>query len=375
MLDRLPLELVQHIVFLTLPSSSSFTKYRERQDPLLALCSTSRSLREAVQPILFQAVKLESDKALNSFLQAVEANPALGEQVRLLRHAATPSLNGAEADLRPFARLCQRVVEIGVWEGHVHAAVLEAFPHLARLVVSHGSLSAAASFRLPHLRELSLVCSRFTSAQLFLPRSLPSLEAVHLQCSKSTDLLLEHFTTFGARLSALSCDYNDVMGVEMPPPPLLHPSMLFDCDTDSILTFADCPFATDIRALRFNPFAGSPFIDSAAISHEKLGHELLAWMTNFVDELSDPSLLPNLVAVHLPLAFGSRAFDELNSPAIMSDFEPLKQLCADRRVELVLEESLPHPYHDSYVSPEFVTRRKVAKAREEGQRMMDVEGV
>ncbi|GAA6042909.1 hypothetical protein JCM8097_002765 [Rhodosporidiobolus ruineniae] len=130
MLDPLPLELVQHIVFLTLPSSSSFTKYRERQDTLLALCLTSRALCAAAQPVLFESVNLESDKAVEAFLKVVEANKAMGERVRALRLASDlDEWHEAEpVDFGSFAASCPRIVDIMLFHQCLDVQSLEVLP-------------------------------------------------------------------------------------------------------------------------------------------------------------------------------------------------------------------------------------------------------
>ncbi|GAA6039755.1 hypothetical protein JCM8097_004203 [Rhodosporidiobolus ruineniae] len=132
MLDRLPLELVQQIVFLTLPSSSSFTKYRERQDPLLALCFTSRALCAVAQPVLFESVNLESDKAVDSFLEVVETNKGLGERVKALRIEGDTKTwyEDGPVVLGRFCEPCKSVAEIVVFQGIVDLCCLEAFPTL-----------------------------------------------------------------------------------------------------------------------------------------------------------------------------------------------------------------------------------------------------
>ncbi|GAA6039785.1 hypothetical protein JCM8097_004220 [Rhodosporidiobolus ruineniae] len=195
MLDRLPLELVQYIVFLTLPSSSSFTKYRERQDPLLALCSTSRALCDVAQPVLFEAVNLEKQEAISSFLEVVEANKALGERVKALRlendewddHVLAAPEGMSYAGLARFGQRCHQVLEVVVFRQYLVFPSFEAFPSLVRLTITHCTVVAHIPVRLSRLEELSLMCIRFSGDALFTPSSFPRLEALHLHLVEDLD--------------------------------------------------------------------------------------------------------------------------------------------------------------------------------------------
>ncbi|GAA5947961.1 hypothetical protein JCM10213_007667 [Rhodosporidiobolus nylandii] len=215
MLDRLPVELVQHIVRLTLPSPSHAT-YRERQDTLLALCRTSRALRTVAQPALFEVVELASREQVDSFREAVKAKE-LGERVRSLHLDGKSGIGGARyVDFGPddFSRLahsCPHLVELKTHNLNVDLRWLQDFSTLRRLVVSHGSLCAAQPFCLDTLEVFSLSCIQIADedSAIFNPPGYPSLHALHIQLAHpfypepSFGRLLSQIETF-------SCDAFDL---------------------------------------------------------------------------------------------------------------------------------------------------------------------
>ncbi|BGP20548.1 hypothetical protein JCM10213_003812 [Rhodosporidiobolus nylandii] len=95
MLDRLPVELVQHVVRLTLPSPSHIT-YRERRDPLLALCRTSRGLRRFAQPALLEVFEVALNGQVSSLFGG-GAGRGPGRDVRLQG-------SGHQAAIKPVKR-------------------------------------------------------------------------------------------------------------------------------------------------------------------------------------------------------------------------------------------------------------------------------
>jgi hypothetical protein len=131
MLDKLPLELIQHIVRSTFPSSYSPFHYRQRQDTLLALCRTSKGIHQVAQPILLETVELDTEEKLELFFEAVKDGEK-GKRVRLLRilnpDAWSGPLSDADAILEKLAPSCKGLVDLRVQNGSLGLPRLEAFP-------------------------------------------------------------------------------------------------------------------------------------------------------------------------------------------------------------------------------------------------------
>jgi hypothetical protein len=72
MLDKLPLELLDHVLDL-LPPSSTDKGARERTDTLLACCLVSKRVYERALPVLWRAIRLESEEQVSELLALVEA--------------------------------------------------------------------------------------------------------------------------------------------------------------------------------------------------------------------------------------------------------------------------------------------------------------
>ncbi|GAA5982965.1 hypothetical protein JCM11641_006899 [Rhodosporidiobolus odoratus] len=121
MLDRLPLELVQHVVQLSLPSETSPVTYRPRQDTLVALCETKKALGSIAKPLLYEVIRIRSSAVLAKLVKSLDAT-ALGVHTRAIY------ISGLEERDRVFQ---QQRTELNV---------LGRFKALLRLVLSHVSL-------------------------------------------------------------------------------------------------------------------------------------------------------------------------------------------------------------------------------------------
>ncbi|GAA5992778.1 hypothetical protein JCM11641_007807 [Rhodosporidiobolus odoratus] len=75
-LDRLPVELLDHVVRLTQPQPYSSSDYRRRQDTLLALGLVCRATRGSAHAALFGVVEVTSKKGWALFVKAVKAKKA-----------------------------------------------------------------------------------------------------------------------------------------------------------------------------------------------------------------------------------------------------------------------------------------------------------
>ncbi|GAA5882639.1 hypothetical protein JCM1840_002748 [Sporobolomyces johnsonii] len=68
MLDRLPNELLLHILELGAPSTYLSTTYSSRQTNLQNCCLVSRQFRQLTQPLLFAVFQATTSEELHSFL-------------------------------------------------------------------------------------------------------------------------------------------------------------------------------------------------------------------------------------------------------------------------------------------------------------------
>ncbi|GAA5871042.1 hypothetical protein JCM8547_005340 [Rhodosporidiobolus lusitaniae] len=162
--EGLPVELISHVIRLALPSRYSPLTYRDRQDTLLALCLSSKSLRNIAQLWLFEEAKVETEQELESFLDEVSCTKS-GWLVKLLHlqicdDDSLPTYELPRFVIQLLARLCPNVVELWV-EGapdatEIYLADLERFSKLERLIMDYLILTAPKPFSLPVLQELSL---------------------------------------------------------------------------------------------------------------------------------------------------------------------------------------------------------------------------
>ncbi|GAA5873358.1 hypothetical protein JCM8547_007076 [Rhodosporidiobolus lusitaniae] len=222
MLDQLPIELVEHIVRLAaFPSSLNLSPstYRERQDTLLSLCRTNKKLCAIAQPVLFGLVELDTEEALDSFLEAVKST-ALGRPVKRLRvieGERDPShyVGITRQQIRWLGEHLPNVVEYfyeasGVGGlGMVNLSNMQSFPNLQSLVLHRVVLCTFEPFTLPSLRELSLVgCWPTRSPPPLTSISAPALQAVHWSESSYHRLPGVVHPEHIQRLAVLSREYN-----------------------------------------------------------------------------------------------------------------------------------------------------------------------
>jgi hypothetical protein len=81
MLDKLPLELLDHVLDL-LPPPSTVKSARERADTLLACCLVSKRVSERSMPVLWRHLRLQTTKSFEDFAARVAGQAAVP-----LRHA------------------------------------------------------------------------------------------------------------------------------------------------------------------------------------------------------------------------------------------------------------------------------------------------
>ncbi|GAA6039760.1 hypothetical protein JCM8097_004208 [Rhodosporidiobolus ruineniae] len=363
MLDRLPLELVQHIVFLTLPSSSSFTKYRERQDPLLALCLTSRTLRAVAQPILFESVGLDNKEAVDTFLKVVEAKKVLGEHVQKLRlqkqrvwDAGFITTIDELVRPAPYVSACPHIVQIMLVGYRVAMDTLKGFSRLTRLSLVDCAVEAKP-FTLPTLRELSLF--------------LPALRVLHFQACEyrdEEDLNVSCLKALQPQLEAIACSSLDVWDHDSPFSPLLAHILLLDTGFEDVEDLVDLPIASSLRYLRLNPLVGEIDIDLFVVDPADVEANAAGLLVSLTGQLRDLSAYPSLSCIFVPSGFDGGSFpspDTDDEEGYREILEVLQMLCTSRNIEVIFEE-VSHPYYDSRPSPEFLRRCEVRKAADTG---------
>ncbi|BGP20397.1 hypothetical protein JCM10213_002291 [Rhodosporidiobolus nylandii] len=181
MLDRLPLELVDHVVRLALPQPFSFRQYRERQNTLLALCRTSRAMRSVAQPLLFEVVELRTPDEVEGFIEAVEATKFGGSVKRVRIEQARRSLPFDGRDYAALAETCPAIRDLYLDGFDLDLGDLECFTNLRTLVVSRANLNLpACPFSLPSLEDFSLIFCYFNPSQISTT-FLPHLKRLHFQ--------------------------------------------------------------------------------------------------------------------------------------------------------------------------------------------------
>ncbi|BGP20502.1 hypothetical protein JCM10213_007659 [Rhodosporidiobolus nylandii] len=370
MLDRLPVELIQHIVHLTLPSPSHAT-YRERQDMLLALCRLSRAIRTVAQQALFEVVELASREQFDSFLEAVKRK-ALGARVRSVHLDGEDAGRGnfdlaKKNDLALLASSCPRLVELKthrLFLDFVHLAPLKA---VQRLIVSHCTLSCSEGVVLTSLVELSLMCVKVQLG--VLDASIyPNLAALHVQLATDFTSSPSFVGDLLPRLRYLSIDGTDYL--ELDPsqsaaPSFLDSRCLVDFSPASLAVhgnFLDPASASAVQA-RINPFANRPTVTPDPYSYYSTQAIAVQAQLDSLEVLLNDNILSRLKLLIFPSDFRDVAAGD---PAVDAVLRRTLALCESRGIEMVFEPT-PHPYYDSLISPEFWRMCKALKTKEEEQ--------
>ncbi|BGP20493.1 hypothetical protein JCM10213_007650 [Rhodosporidiobolus nylandii] len=365
MLDRLPVELVQHVVRLTLPSPCHAT-YRVRQDTLLALCRTSRALRGFAQPALFEVVELASREQVDSFLAAVKAKE-LGERVRSVQLIGDDFTEEGDyefteqgcafrlgsGDYTSLARSCPRVAELRIKHSPVDLAALQEFVCLQRLIITDSAADVSRPFVLPQVVELSLL-DIWRLDNIPTVHAFPSLSALHIQMADYWHFKPEELLLLLPHIDAFSVYFRDFLYLAKAPARTLASSLrvLFDFDPRGLqnLLYDAGTVLAATTALRLNTHA----VGFADYDYAELTTDLRCLVANLPD-------LAGLQHLLLPAEL-------LQSDGLTEDcgraFAELTAACEVRGIELVLEPQEDFDF-DSLVSPAFWRRCKAFKAREE----------
>ncbi|GAA5993623.1 hypothetical protein JCM11641_001032 [Rhodosporidiobolus odoratus] len=323
MLDRLPLELVQRIVQLSLPANTSPFTYEERQDTLLALCETTKTLSSIAQPLLYEVVALEQSISSDRKKQSASARTRIEHRV-----------------------FQQQSIELNALG--LHKA-------LRNLVLSHVSLDLEESrpITLPALEDLSTVCSTFPASFLTTAICL-SLRKLHLQLTEKNSLEKWDVATALPDLQLFSCDSYDLQSsLTFKPIQSTLPSLIdfanfygYGLDFQSVRILAEC------RHVRYNPNAWHGTIDSERCA------EVFALVDDVVELVYriKEGAVPHLSTLILPstLRHNHTHCDDMDL------LQNLLDACESHNVEVIFEDS-PHPYHDSFISPAFSRRCRVLR--------------
>ncbi|BGP20495.1 hypothetical protein JCM10213_007652 [Rhodosporidiobolus nylandii] len=373
MLDRLPIELVEDIVRLALPSPYSPLLYRERQKTLLALCRTSRAMRSLVQPILFEAVEMEFAHGTKPrrFFQRLGAHGELVRKVGIeLDEEEENDLNDEEdlamfhldnQAVRALASVSPNLVEMRLMDVAVDGASLELFPNLRYLCLS---LQAAPSrsFILPALEQLNMQGTDYSEHSVlpfFSRLTAPRLRAVYLPLgtleARGNFLpeLLDKVEMVGTEVYFLWHDPPSAAEVRH----LLQPRVLVDIHLSStFLPPASFLHATQHFRLHFPSFL-SPTERDNWVRTEEAEHRA-PLVRKLAKEVRN---MPNLRTVYLPSNLHPTEARPLKS--LRRAVRRLLRACKEREVEVVWESPV-HFWLDSLISPEFWRRCRALKEEE-----------
>ncbi|BGP20450.1 hypothetical protein JCM10213_001541 [Rhodosporidiobolus nylandii] len=362
MLDRLPLELVDHAVRLALPLSFSFSQYRERQDTLSALCRTSGAMQAVAQPLLFEVVELRTVNEVERFVEACEATK-LGErvrQVRLISENEEEWRSVSLGELEPVATSCPSVVYIHLHGIKLSLASLEPFAHLRTLTLSEAHLSGFLldrNFQLPSLEELSLIFTSFMPTHIS-PSHYPALKALHFQNTVGISIEPSLLQEILEQVEVLSCDSSDIGG-----------GAAVACSSGRVLQDWRAnnhvnEYAPVVVSLRLHPHASSrTLIESqwppdSPDTNAEAAYEEYARDFGRMSRLLEDGASPGLRLVILSTSFSG------HSPELDAALSRLRAACTARGIEVVDEPPF-HPHYDSLVSHEVWRRCKALKADEE----------
>ncbi|GAA5884005.1 hypothetical protein JCM6882_002099 [Rhodosporidiobolus microsporus] len=359
MLDRLPLELVQHVVQLAIPSRASYATHLERQRTLLALCKTSRLLRAVAQPLLFEVVTLEGEGAIESFVEKIKAGGKGGmvRTVRLFR-GVTGILMLESKLAETLALACPSVVAISLCSVFADWECFQAFPTLHHLVLCFSSLRADSPCSLPQVEELSIFGCSGEDAHLFSPTFFPSLRALHYNVLAYNPHPSTVFDRLLPQLEVLSYEALAVNENNSTSPCLATDKrVVLDLDVD----YLDHPALKlkNARTIRLNAysFLWHPHTDPNSVDAAALRR---------VGDAVTRGTMPNLKLLIVPPTFKPSS----SSPEVAGQYNialgGLQTICVQRSIEVLLED-LPHTYYESLVSPAFWRRCKGLKAQEEAR--------
>ncbi|BGP20447.1 hypothetical protein JCM10213_001545 [Rhodosporidiobolus nylandii] len=369
MLDRLPLELVDHVVRLALPHPFSFSQYRDRQDTLFALCRTSKVMRAVAQPLLFEVVEFRTADEVEEFVEACVATK-LGWGRKRTRIAGEGMSERPhviwEPDslaLRFLADCCPNIVEMGLSGLDIDLSEFEVFRHLHRLFISDARLLHDQPYCLPRLEELSLIFVDFEPFHL-TPSLYPALQTVHFQLQTAPAVDATLLRRLVAASVLVSCDAQDVNGagllseelrrvlVDWAPWDFTHPNP------------ARQPTRDAATHARLQPHTSQNEVQEHWISKSDTFARAREGFDSKVEDMA--TAIQQGVASHLSTVYLSTSFSG-HSTKLDASLSRLRNACATRSIEVVHEPPF-HPLYISLVSREFWRRCKALEAEGEGEK-------
>ncbi|BGP19070.1 hypothetical protein JCM10213_006663 [Rhodosporidiobolus nylandii] len=374
MLDRLPVELVEHI------------------DTLLALCGTSRMLSAVAQPALFEVVELFFNDNDNRdpgevdwrFLSAVETK-RLGDAVKTLRlwglyFELDPEVEEESKkdiyrpellseDVLALASMCPKVVEVRIecLEGELND--LTNFPRLRRLILDNFKSFTVPPMAFPHLHELQMTyvgsSCNLSRADILARMELPVLEILrilgyeadamfawldqHLHCLSlqwyCTEYQLYSFVPLHQVAHTRVLPAIDLLRDDKIYPPTLVGMQM----TKNLQLFALPQYPANDPGWPTNAFYAS----RAAAA--------LQTLTTAIPTFSD------LSSLFLPSVLDSTASSPMLD-TLKNAMTSLLAACEAQKIEVMWEQpftSAEQPFTSALVPPEFRRRCKALKAKQE----------
>ncbi|BGP15251.1 hypothetical protein JCM10213_000706 [Rhodosporidiobolus nylandii] len=180
MLDRLPVELLQHILRLAAPLDYTPELYKERRATLKSCCFVSRRIRVVAQPMLLEVFQVKTDEDV----EAMETD-GRGPQVKLLvcdgGHWSC-ELENQTARLHRALGACPLVRDLRLFDADLKMELLAPLSELRRVVFVDCWVDLTdAEITLPKLEELSMNATAMDSVELgvLLRRCcLPALQSL-----------------------------------------------------------------------------------------------------------------------------------------------------------------------------------------------------
>ncbi|GAA5911562.1 hypothetical protein JCM5296_007209 [Sporobolomyces johnsonii] len=357
MLDRLPNELILHILELSAPSTYFSRTYFSRQMNLCNCCLVSRQFRQLAQPLLFAAFEATTSEKLHSFLNATKAI-GLGHHVQAVALLYTVGVRGktgtAPNDLVRLAQDCPALEQLSLpCAGQFDMKRLEVFKHLRSLTLNDAELFTTSPFVLPLLAELS-ICSvsahRNELTSIFTPSTLPSLRALAFFGADHDDgtVFSEPIETLCSQLHMLS---RDVQDYEFHPHSTLAsscPFTLLDCDlADFTKNWDEIKLIPHLRLYGHDPTIGAAYTQRH-----------LTDVTNQLLNTTQTSLRAIYLSPRL------HPDSSLPSPVAQAR-DNFLAACVTRGIEVCWEEVGDWEL-DSAISPSFWSKAKAIKASASG---------
>ncbi|GAA5895317.1 hypothetical protein JCM6882_006642 [Rhodosporidiobolus microsporus] len=353
MLDRLPIELVSHILsFLDPPSPSRLTK----PSSLYACCLVSKRVKEVAQPLLWLAVVVEK----RGDLKAVKPEATSTGLIRYTRILAVDKNVCAAKELEGLAQNSTGLREIRLRNLVLTNrdgvdAVLPHLTHLRRISFFNLEfLEVREPLAFPSLFSLSLHAVYTTRALLegfLVPQYLP-----HLRMLSLTDLW-DHWMSgtcpFLPALSAALLDQLDVLQLAHEELHLSsavmasHPHTLLSAHVEDLPNNPPRSASLRYKHLRIRPF---PLDDSVPMdSSERAG----------LDELAESLPHLNLTTLLLPL--------QLQHPSFRNEHVSILAECEKKRIDVLWEDALEEEDADILIAEKFRDWR-LKKEKEEAER-------